>query len=32
MQDETGLVELQTVIEEKDLGVQFTNDLKPGKQ
>lgn len=32
MQDETGLVELQAVTEEKDLGVQFTSDLKPGKQ
>ena len=32
MKDEAGMLELQVVAEEKDLGVLFTQDLKPGRQ
>ena len=32
MKDGAGMLELQVVTEEKDLGVLFTQDLKPGRQ
>ena len=32
MKDGAGMLELQVVAEEKDLGVLFTQDLKPGRQ